>query len=168
MVTTPENTIPTGYKQTEVGVIPTDWEAVPLGDLFTFKNGLNKAKQFFGFGTPIVNYMDVFCKPGLRAVDLMGRVSLSPQEIKNFEVRKGDVFFTRTSETIEEIGVASVMLDDSSDTVFSGFILRARPRDNSLEDTYKKYCFAMPAVRSQIISKSTYMCVFKWMWTNPV
>lgn len=148
--------VPSGYEQTELGVIPDDWEPVPLSDLFTFKNGLNKAKRFFGFGTPIVNYMDVFGRPGLRMEDLTGRVSLSPQEVRNYQVRKGDVFFTRTSETVEEIGVASVMLDEPCDTVFSGFVLRARPSGNRLEDTFKKYCFAPLVVRTQIMSKSTY------------
>ena len=147
---------PAGYKRTEFGLLPNAWDAVLLGDLFVFKNGLNKAKQFFGSGTPIVNYMDVFERPGIRMNDLSGQVNLSPEEIKNFEVRLGDVFFTRTSETVEEIGVASVMLDEPCDTVFSGFVLRARPRNDRLDDRYKQYCFGPRAVRSQIISNATY------------
>ena len=145
-----------GYKQTNLGPLPNTWEAVLLGDLFVFKNGLNKAKRFFGSGTPIVNYMDVFERLGLRPDDLSGRVSLTPEEIRNFEVQRGDVFFTRTSETVEEIGVASVMLYEPHDTVFSGFVLRARPRDRRLNDHYKQYCFAHRVVRSQIISNATY------------
>ena len=148
--------VPVGYKRTEVGVIPEEWNAVLLGDLFVFKNGLNKAKRFFGYGTPIVNYMDVFEHPGIRMKDLSGRVNLSPEEIKNFEVRLGDVFFTRTSETVEEIGVASVMLDEPCDTVFSGFVLRARPRNDQLDDHYKQYCFDSRAIRDQIVSNATY------------
>ena len=146
----------TGYKQTNLGPLPNTWEAVRLGDLFVFKNGLNKAKRFFGSGTPIVNYMDVFKRPGLRTRDLSGRVNLTPEEIRNFKVQKGDVFFTRTSETVEDIGVASVMLYEPHDTVFSGFVLRARPRDGRLTDRYKQYCFAHRVVRSQIISNATY------------
>ena len=145
-----------GYKRTDLGLLPNTWDAVRLGDLFVFKNGLNKAKHFFGTGTPIVNYMDVFESPGLRIGDLSGRVNLSTQEIKNFEVRQGDVFFTRTSETVEEVGIGSVMLDDPCDTVFSGFVLRARPRDGRLDHYYKQYCFAPRAVRSQIVSNATY------------
>ncbi|MDE0685691.1 MAG: restriction endonuclease subunit S, partial [Candidatus Poribacteria bacterium] len=146
----------TGYKQTNLGPLPNTWKAVLLGDLFVFKNGLNKAKGFFGSGTPIVNYMDVFEHPGLRPGDLLGRVNLTPEEIRNFKVQKGDVFFTRTSETVEDIGVASVMLYEPHDTVFSGFVLRARPRDGQLDDHYKQYCFANRVVRSQIISNATY------------
>jgi type I restriction enzyme S subunit len=144
------------FKQTELGTIPNSWEAVLLGDLFLFKNGLNKAKDYFGSGTPIVNYMDVYERPGLKPDDLSGRVSLTLEEIRNYQVRKGDVFFTRTSETVEEIGVASVMLYEPYDTVFSGFVLRARPRDGRLSDNYKQYCFASRSVRSQIVSNSTY------------
>jgi type I restriction enzyme, S subunit len=144
------------YKKTNAGIIPEEWEAVQFGSLFTFKNGLNKEKQFFGKGTPIVNYMDVFGRPGLKNRDLRGRVTLSKTEIDRFNVRKGDVFFTRTSETTEEIGISAVMLDSPKETVFSGFILRARPLDNSLEDEFKQFCFANSSVRSQIVSTSTY------------
>lgn len=45
--------IPTGYKQTEAGIIPEDWDVFLLGDVFDFKNGLNKGKEYFGVGTPI-------------------------------------------------------------------------------------------------------------------
>ena len=137
-------------------MIPDDWDDCTIGNLFVFKNGLNKAKSFFGTGTPIVNYMDVFERSALTSDDVAGRVDLTADEISNYQVRRGDVFFTRTSETVEDIGVASVMLDDPCDTVFSGFVLRARPRDSRLNDTYKKYCFAARAVRSQIVSKATY------------
>ena len=150
------NKPPNGYKQTGRGLLPNAWDAVLLGNLFVFKNGLNKAKRFFGTGTPIVNYMDVFRRSGLRTDDLLGRVNLNPDEIRNFEVRPGDVFFTRTSETVEEIGVASVMLDECRETVFSGFVLRARPQNDRLDHDYKKYCFSGREIRSQIVSSATY------------
>jgi type I restriction enzyme S subunit len=134
-----------------------EWENVRLGDLFKFKNGLNKGIEFFGYGTPIVNYMDVFGSPKMQCAKIEGRVSVTSAERKNFNVRKGDVFFTRTSETVKEIGVASVMLDDPKDTVFSGFVLRARPLNYSrLCDAFKAYCFGVAAVRKQITSKASY------------
>ena len=145
-----------GYEQTEVEAIPGAWEVVPVGDLFTFKNGLNKAKKFFGRGTPIINYMDVFGKPSLRIGDVAGQVDVSPKELNAYNVRKGDVFFTRTSETVEEIGTASVMLDEPESTVFSGFVLRARPTNDSLDDTFKAYCFSTRYFRKQIIARASY------------
>jgi len=148
--------IDNNYKNTIVGVIPKDWTVIKLGDVFVFKNGLNKEKKYFGYGTPIVNYMDIFKNRGLKEKDIKGKVSLSKQEIKNYEVNKGDVFFTRTSETVEEIGITSVILEELKDTVFSGFILRARPKNIILDNIYKKYCFSTAQVRKEITSKSSY------------
>ena len=145
-----------GYKQTEMGVIPEDWKSEPLGKYFVFKNGLNKSKEFFGYGTPIVNYMDVYANAGIYASYLLGRVEVTRQELDSFGVKKGDVFFTRTSETVDEVGITSVLLDDSPNTVFSGFVLRARPKNDELDNNFKKYCFSSSLVRKQIISKSTY------------
>ena len=145
-----------GYKQTDIGALPEEWNVVPIGELFSFKNGLNKAKQYFGYGTPIVNYMDVFNRPGLRIENVVGRVDVSPRELAAYEVRKGDVLFTRTSETVDEVGVASVMLDRPERTVFSGFVLRARPSDDSLHDTFKAYCFSPRYFRQQVTSRASY------------
>jgi len=145
-----------GYKQTEVGMIPEDWALAPIGEHFEFKNGLNKAKQFFGTGKPIVNYMDVYAKSGLEATDIHGKVSLSSEERQRFAVKKGDVFFTRTSETLDEVGLTSVLLDDIDDAVFSGFILRARPTTDLFSLNFKKYCFRTKTVRNQITSSGTY------------
>lgn len=132
------------------------WDAVNLGDLFSFKNGLNKGKEFFGFGSPIVNYMDVFNNLAIRCSLLEGRVSITKQELKSFNIRKGDVLFTRTSETPEEVGMASVILDELEGTVFSGFVLRGRPKNERLCDLFKAYCFRSAFVRSQIVAKASY------------
>ena len=73
------------------------WETTTIGDFLDFKNGLNKGKEFFGYGTPIVNYTDVYKNRGLMSNDIRGRVCLTPDEIQRFNVCKNDVFFTRTS-----------------------------------------------------------------------
>jgi type I restriction enzyme S subunit len=142
--------------QTRLPGFHGEWENMCLGDLFTFKNGLNKGKEFFGFGTPIVNYMDVFANPGIYCSMLEGRVSLTREEINNFDVRRGDVLFTRTSETPEEVGMSSVILDEPDQTVFSGFVLRGRPKNERLCNAFKAYCFRSPFVRNQITSKASY------------
>ena len=134
-----------------------DWEQRKVGNLYDFKNGLNKGKEFFGTGVPIVNFTDVFHHRGLIASQLYGRVSLTPEEVHNFLVKKGDIFFTRTSETIEEIGYPSVMLDTPKDTVFSGFLLRGRSIEDSdpLDDLFKKYVFFTKSFRSEMTKKSS-------------
>lgn len=134
-----------------------DWEQRKVGDYYDFKNGLNKGKEFFGEGTPIVNFTDVFHNRGIFPEMLSGKVRLELPEIKNYEVKKGDIFFTRTSETIEEIGYPSVMLGEPENTVFSGFVLRGRCflKDEPLDNLFKKYLFFTDAFRTEMLRKSS-------------
>lgn len=134
-----------------------DWEQRKVGDYYEFKNGLNKGKEFFGKGTPIVNFTDVFHNRGILSDNVNGKVLLEEKEIENFNVKKGDIFFTRTSETIEEIGYPSVMLDTPENTVFSGFVLRGRCylEEDPLDDLFKKYVFFTDAFRTEMLKKSS-------------
>ena len=131
------------------------WKEYTLGDLFEFKNGLNASKEQFGHGTPIVNYVNVYKKNSIVSSDLSGKVELDKSSIDRYRVKRGDVFFTRTSETREEVGIASVLLEDIEDCVFSGFVLRARPTTDILLPEFCKYCFSTYNIRKQIIQSST-------------
>src|SRR5690606_4224732 len=145
-----------GYKQTEIGVIPEDWEVVKIGDNFNFKNGLNKEKKYFGYGFPIVNYMDVFKNTFINSKTIKGKVFVNKQELKNFNVNEGDVLFTRTSETQEEIGYSAVVVEELKDTVFSGFVLRGRPLNDLFSIQFCRYVFSNKVVREQIISNASF------------
>jgi type I restriction enzyme S subunit len=57
---------------------------------------------------------------------------------------------------VEEIGIAAVMLDDTEKTVYSGFVLRARPINESLDDMFKTYCFSPRYFREQVTSRASY------------
>ena len=103
-----------------------------------------------------MNFTDVFHNRGLESSQLHGKVLLEDKEIKNFEVRQGDIFFTRTSETIEEIGYPSVMLNAPKSTVFSGFVLRGRPiQEDPMINIFKQYVFFTKAFRAEMQKKSS-------------
>lgn len=136
--------------------LPSGWTLTPVANLLKFKNGLNKGKAYFGYGTPIVNYMDVFKHTGLRRADVHGLVDVTNAEKQAFSARKGDVLFTRTSETPEEVGISTVLLEDIENAVFSGFVLRGRPVNNLLTPEFAQYCFDSRFVRGQIVSSATY------------
>ena len=147
--------IPDGYKKTKVGIVPKEWIEHTLSEFFDFKNGLNKEKEAFGKGTPIVNYTDVWGKRGLLKENIKGKVLLSKNEIDFYKVEEGDVFFTRTYETIEEIGLSSVLLEPINDCVFSGFVLRARPKKAGIVKEYNIYCYSSAIMRHEITRKSS-------------
>lgn len=133
-----------------------EWEEKKLGEIVEFKNGINKEKEFFGQGNPIVNFKDVFNNRGLNLKDIKGKVTVNDSEKHRYDVRKGDVFFTRTSEIIEEIGMPSVMMEDIEDCVYSGFVIRAREvADFKLKNVFKKYVFITSMFRKEMIRKSS-------------
>ena len=131
------------------------WSSALLEELFDFKNGIGKGKEYFGYGVPIINFNQVYHLSSIKKDDIKGLVDASDSEKKRFSTRKGDVFFTRTSESIIDIGMTSVLVEDIPECVFSGFVLRARPINQLLHLQFKKYCFSTQNVRKQITSKSS-------------
>lgn len=149
---TQETRIPQGYKDSPLGIIPEEWEVKRLGELFSFKNGINAKKESYGGGIPFVNTMDVLNNTFLKANILRGKVDISPKTKEEFCVAYGDVLFNRTSETREEVGCSSVYID-AEDSVFGGFIIRAHDIfPNIFDAVYKGYCFQPFYIRNQISS----------------
>lgn len=122
-----------------------------VGELFEIKNGLNKEKDAFGKGSPIVNFTDVYNKRWLAEGSFKGLVEVTEDEIERYSAKKGDVFFTRTSETKEDIGMSSTLIEDIPNCVFSGFILRARPITDLLLPKFCSYYFSTHKVRNTIV-----------------
>ena len=133
-----------------------DWEQRKLGDFYTFKNGLNKEKVYFGYGDSIVNFTDVFHNRQIYSSTLKGKVFVNKKELENFKVKEGDLFFTRTSETIDEIGFPAVVMEPMEHVVFSGFVLRGRAEKNDpLVNIFKSYIFFTDNFRSEMKKKSS-------------
>ena len=142
--------IPSGYKPSPLGPIPEDWEVKRLGEIFTFKNGVNAGKDSYGEGVRFVNTMDVLNNEYITGKILRGRVAINEKTKNEFLVSFGDVLFNRTSETREEVGCSTVYLDNE-DAVFGGFVIRAREIDtNILKPRFKQYCFQPSYIRNQI------------------
>lgn len=131
-------------------------EMKKLGEMFSFKNGLNKGKEFFGKGKPIIMFTNVFNSRFITKAMIKSRVDISEQELERINAQIGDVFFTRTSETKEDVGYASVLVEDMEECTFAGFLIRARPITHKMLPQYCKYCFSTPKVRNAIVSKSSF------------
>lgn len=131
-------------------------EMTLMSELFTFKNGLNKGKEFFGSGKPIIMFSNVFNTRYLKTSMITNRVDITSKELERIDAKIGDVFFTRTSETKEDVGYSSVLLEDVRHCTFAGFLIRARPLTNKLIPSYCKYCFSSPNIRSSIVGNSSF------------
>jgi len=146
----------TEFKDSPVGRIPVGWDIGLFSDLFEFKNGVNKGKEYFGSGVPIISYRNVYDRDGIVDNKISGSVEMNENELAKFHAKFGDVFITRTSETPDEIGYANVYLGDRKDVVFSGFVIRARHTTKLFDPVYCLFAFQSHSVRQQMIHNSKF------------
>lgn len=102
------------------------WEYVALGELYEVHNGLSKGGKFFGKGSPFLSFSTVFNKWFLPQ-ELLDLVQSTDSEQQSYSILRGDVFVTRTSETMDELGMSSVALKDYPHATYNGFTKRLRP-----------------------------------------
>jgi type I restriction enzyme S subunit len=123
-----------------IGEIPRHWEMCRVRNVGITQNGISKGGEFFGEGEPFVTYSDVY-KNMVLPKTVTGLILSTKEEQDKFSVKKGDVFFTRTSETIEEIGISSICEQTISNAVFAGFLIRLRLFSDKLLICFAKYYF---------------------------
>lgn len=123
-----------------IGQIPALWKICRLRNIGRPQNGISKGGEYFGHGTPFVSYGDVYRNFALPE-DVFGRIEATEDEQKNYSVEEGDIFFTRTSETIEEVGFSCVCEKTIPQATFAGFVIRVRPFNKDLHTRYAKYYF---------------------------
>ncbi len=123
-----------------------------LGELFDVSSGLSKSREEFGFGHPFVTFKDVFYNYFLPK-KLSELANTNEKEIKSCSVKKGDIFLTRTSETMNELGMSSVALKDYPNATFNGFTKRLRLKeevDIEIDPVFIGYHFRINDIRNQI------------------
>lgn len=123
-----------------IGMIPKHWNIRRLRYLGTCVNGLSKGGEFFGSGYPFVSYGDVYKNMELPHI-VDGLVESTSNEREWYSVKEGDVFFTRTSETIEEVALTSTCMKTIEEATFAGFLIRFRPNTELLLKEFSKYYF---------------------------
>jgi type I restriction enzyme S subunit len=131
-----------------------EWEKKKLGEVGAFKNGINKDKSEFGFGTPFVNLMDVFGKRVLNQANF-GLINSTEKERSSYDLRAGDVLFIRSSVKRTGVGEAIIIEENIEAAVYSGFLIRFRQKGQRLTSEFMTYCFASPAFRKELLSYAT-------------
>ena len=135
-----------------IGEVPEHWEIRKLGTIGSTINGVSHDFSYFGEGEPFVSYSDVYKNYSLPKL-VSGLAKSSMQERLIFSVEKGDVFFTRTSETAEEIGFTSTCLETIPNAVFAGFLIRFRPQAGLLDPNFSMYYFRANIHRSFFVKE---------------
>lgn len=116
--------VPVGYKQTEVGVIPEDWEVALLGDCLATRPG-------YGINAAAVPYSDKL-PTYIRITDISeeGRFKPSPavsvrsELAKHYYLSANDIVFARTGASV---GKSYLYRSDDGPLVYAGFLIRVTP-----------------------------------------
>jgi type I restriction enzyme S subunit len=135
--------------------LPDGWKKHPLNELYDFRSGLSKPRSEFGFGYGFLSFKDVFYN--FFIPDQLGElVNSTEKERKSCSIKKGDVFLTRTSETMDELGMSCVALKDYEGATFNGFTKRLRPKTNiQIIPEYAGYFFRSPKFRNEVTAMSS-------------
>ena len=145
------------YSKFEESKITLAWEQRKLGEFGNFtSNGVDKLSKPNEIPVSLLNYMDVYNRRHITAktcMDLM-QVTARPVQIRNNDVRAGDVYFTPTSETAEDIGHSLVIEENLPNTVYSYHLMRYRPRSGVFFKTYPNFGFDTKYLHDQMAVKA--------------
>lgn len=124
------------------------WEQRKLGDIGKTFTGLSgKTSNDFGHGEGrFVTYMNVFSNA------IANPVMVEPIEIdtKQSSVKYGDVFFTTSSETPDEVGMSSIWLENAPNTYLNSFCFGFRPKVE-IDSVYLAYALRSDSFRKKVI-----------------
>ena len=115
-----------------------------MGQTYTGLSG--KTKDDFGHGQArFVTYMNVFSNP-ISNPEMTEPIEIDP---KQNEVEVGDVFFTTSSETPEEVGMSSILLEKRGKTYLNSFCFGFRPSEK-IDSYYLAYMLRSESARAKI------------------
>jgi type I restriction enzyme S subunit len=98
-----------GYKQTEVGVIPTDWEVLPVGSKGEVRAGKALAVNGAGRLRPYLRTKNVF--DGRIDIDDILEMPMTDAEFAVYSLRCGDVLLNE-GQSLELVGRCAIYQDE--------------------------------------------------------
>ncbi len=124
------------------------WELRKLGDMGKTFSGLSgKKKEDFGHGNArFVTYMNVFNNT-IASPKLLETVEL---DNKQHKIEFGDVFFTTSSETPEEVGMSSIWLDNLENVYLNSFCFGYRT-NIEISPYYLAFVLRSPNIRKRFM-----------------
>jgi len=125
-----------------------NWRTYKLGDLGNSYGGLSgKNKSDFGEGSPFITYMNIFSNDKIDPY-IVNYVRINEGEKQN-KIQFGDIFFTGSSETPEEVGMSSVLLEEIANCYLNSFCFGFRLKDfNTIIPEYARFYFRSREIRS--------------------
>jgi type I restriction enzyme, S subunit len=144
------------FKDDNGNEFPT-WLKKKLGEIGTFQtSSIDKLTKVNEKEVFLVNYMNVYRHENINNITIKGFqvVTAKDTQIETCNLRKGDILFTPSSETPDDIGHSVVIFEDLENTVFSYHLMRFRP-NIEIDILYSHYFCNIPSVLNQLSKLST-------------
>ncbi len=117
-----------GYKQTEIGVIPEDWEVRDFGKVGSYyKGGGISMREVRPVGLPCIMYGDIYVKFDTSFKECDYRIDYDTAK-NSVKASSQDLFFTASGETADDIG-RCVSYQGEDDIYIGGDIIALHPSD---------------------------------------
>jgi len=146
-----------GYKKTDIGAIPDDWDVKYLSELFTFSGGFTASRdQLSDNGFCYLHYGDIH-KSNKTFIDVsdeyadIPKLNIPLNRIpKKALLNDGDIVFVDASEDDEGASKHIVVRNAKGVTYISGLhTIVSKSRDKSIDNLYKEYCFQTRDIKRQ-------------------
>ena len=139
-------TVKVGFKQTEFGEIPANWEMVKVNNItVNHKQGYYTNKGYVENGTYLVRITDLF-NPKIKYEE-MPMLNISKRDFELFKIQKGDFLFARSGS----IGRYGIVYEDA-DAIFGSFIIRFNFDPKKITNEFFGYAFETKLVLRQLSS----------------
>ena len=123
------------------GGFTDEWEEVRLGEIGEFKtSSIDKIINENESLVNLINYMDVYRNKHIDKNFRCSKTSLKEEQYEKVNLKKGDILFTPSSETPDDIGHSAVIIEDLPNTVYSYHLVRFRPK-KSIDLKFSGYVF---------------------------
>lgn len=147
-----QNNIPQGYKQTELGIIPEDWEIMTFDELGTFSKGSGVSRAESNTGNiPCIRYGELYTHHNdyIKAYNsYISKTVASKAKLLQY----GDVLFAASGETKEEIGKSAAFVN-SCEVYAGGDIIILSTNSKLCDAKYIGYASNAPYVTKQKATK---------------
>ncbi|AZG68936.1 restriction endonuclease subunit S [Mycoplasma struthionis] len=115
-------------------------------------NGADKKVLENEIRVNLVNYMDVYKRIEIHNnIKNLIIVTASKQELDKYDLKRGDVLITPSSETAEDIARVSTIDENLENTIYSYHLVRYRPFEKSFYTGFLNYLLETSDVRKQFI-----------------
>ena len=144
------------YLLNAIGSDKSLWKKKKISDIgIVSTSGVDKKVKSNEQEVNLINYMDVynnFTKKIVRSMDFM-KVTAKPTQIERNQVYRGDVLFTPSSETKEDIGHSAVIYENLENTLYSYHLVRLHFFE-TIDIDFKRYLFNNPIILKYFSKKA--------------